>query len=148
MCTLDEGGHLCEAPSDLPPLPDIGGVSFYDVSCFSEKYVVQQLELLENLSIEQILTQHLLPWMAMAQDIASISAKAALVDWVRIFGVHISSFEPNVESRDMSREHLHLLVRPVLKLATPPQTSKANSEMIIRYSTTRSLLQIPGKRTL
>ena len=82
MCTLDEGGHLCEAPSDLPPLPDIGGVSFYDVSCFSEKYVVRQLELLENLSIEQILTQHLLPWMAMAQDIASMLAKAALVDWI------------------------------------------------------------------
>ena len=49
---------------------------------------------------------------------------------VRIFGVHGSSFEPNIESRDMSREHL--LFRRVLKLATPPQTSNTDSEMIIR----------------
>ena len=49
---------------------------------------------------------------------------------VRIFGVDISSFEPNIESSDMSREHL--LFRRVLKLATPPQTSKTDSEMIIR----------------
>ena len=48
---------------------------------------------------------------------------------VRIFGVHIPSLEPNIESRDMSREHL--LFRRVLKLATPPQTSKTDSEMII-----------------
>ena len=37
---------------------------------------------------------------------------------VRIFGVHVSSFERNNESRDMSWEHL-LFIR-VLKLATPP----------------------------
>ena len=82
MCTLDQGGQLCEAPADLPPLPDIEGLSFYDISNASEKYVVRQLKLLEKLSSEQILTKHLLPWMAMAQDIASIPAKAALVDWI------------------------------------------------------------------
>ena len=49
---------------------------------------------------------------------------------VRIFGVHVSSLEPNIESRDMSGEHL--LFRRVLKLATPPQTSKTDFEMIIR----------------
>ena len=48
---------------------------------------------------------------------------------VRIFGVHVSSFESNIESRDMSREHL--LFRRVSNLATPPQTSKTDSEMII-----------------
>ena len=34
----------------------------------------------------------------------------------------------------MSPERLHLLVRLVLKLATPPQTSKTDSKMIIRRS--------------
>ena len=48
---------------------------------------------------------------------------------VRIFGIHVSSFKPNIESRDMSREHL--LFRRVLKLATLPQTSKTDSETII-----------------
>lgn len=82
MCSLDQEGLLCEAPSDLPPLPDIQGVSFYDVSEASEKHIVRQLGLLERLSMEQILTRHLLPWMAMTQDIASMPAKAALVNWI------------------------------------------------------------------
>lgn len=73
---------MCEAPSGLPPLPDIEGISFYDTSNASENYVVRQLDLLETLSIEQLLTQHLLPWMAMVQDIDSMPAKAALVDWI------------------------------------------------------------------
>ena len=46
--------------------------------------------------------------------------------WVRVFGVRVFSFEPDIESRDMSREYL--LFRRVLKLATPPQTSKTDSE--------------------
>ena len=82
MCSLDQDGHFCEAPSDLPSFPDIEGVSFYDVSNASEKYVTRQLKLLEILTIEQILTRYLLPWMAMAQDIASMPAKAALVEWI------------------------------------------------------------------
>ena len=82
MCALDQGGYLCEAPSDLPPLPDIEGVSFYNIANASEKYVVRRLGLLEKPSIEQILTRHLLPWMATAQGIASTPAKAALVDWI------------------------------------------------------------------
>ena len=56
-----------------------------------------------------------------------------LIAWY-VFSEFMFSLEPNVESRDMSREHLHSLVRPVLKLATPPQTSKTDSEMIIRGS--------------
>lgn len=82
ICNLDQDGHLCEAPSDLPPLPNIEGVSFYDISNASEKYLTRQLKLLEILTIEQILTQFLLPWMAMAQDKASMPAKAALVEWI------------------------------------------------------------------
>ena len=82
MCSLDQGGHLCEAPSDLPPLPDIEGVSFYDISNASEKFIVRQLKLLEKLSIEQILTRYLLPWMAIAQDSACLPTKTALVDWI------------------------------------------------------------------
>lgn len=82
MCSLDQDGYLCEAPYDLPPLPDIEGVSFYDVSNASERYVIRQLKLLENLPLEQILTQHLLPWMATTQDSVSMPAKAALVDWI------------------------------------------------------------------
>lgn len=82
MCSLDQDGHLCEAPPDQPPLPDIEGVSFYDVSNLSERYIVRQLKLLEELSIEQLLTQHLLSWMAVAQDSASVPAKAALVEWI------------------------------------------------------------------
>lgn len=82
MCNLDQGGRLCEAPSDLPPLPDIGGVSFYDVSNSSERYITRHLKLLEKLTIEQILTQYLLPWTVVAQDIVSMPAKAALVEWI------------------------------------------------------------------
>ena len=52
-------------------------------------------------------------------------------DKVRLFGVHVLSFGPNVEPRDMFRERLHILIRPVLKLASSPQTSKTDSEMII-----------------
>ena len=82
MCSLDQNGHFCEAPSDLPPLPNVEGVSFYDVSNASENYVTRQLKLLEILTIEQILTQYLLPWMATTQDNASMPAKAALVEWI------------------------------------------------------------------
>lgn len=82
MCDLDQDGQLCEAPSDLPPLPDIEGVSFYEISNASEKHVTRELKLLDRSTIEQILTKYLLPWMTMTQDKASMPAKAALVEWI------------------------------------------------------------------
>lgn len=81
MCSLDQGGHLCEVPPDLPPLPDIEGISFYDISNASEKYVVRQLELLEKLSIEQVLTRHLLPWIESTPE-SLVPAKDGLIDWI------------------------------------------------------------------
>ena len=61
-------------------------------------------------------------------------------DKVRLFGFHGLSLGPNVEPRDMFRERLHMLIRPVLKLATFPQTSKTDSKMIIS-STSAYLLR-------
>ena len=46
---------------------------------------------------------------------------------VRIFGLHISSFEPSFELRDMSWERS--LSRPVSKLPLPFQSSKTDSEI-------------------
>ena len=48
---------------------------------------------------------------------------------VRIFGVHISSFEAYIESRDMSREYA--LPRHATRLAIPLQTSNTDSEIMI-----------------
>lgn len=50
------------------------------------------------------------------------SASQVVAAIVRIFGVHVFSFEPNIESRDMSWESSRS--RPVLKLALPPSVEQ------------------------
>lgn len=82
VCDLDQDGHLFEAPLGLPPMPDIPGVSFYDLSNPSESYLIRQLHLLEDISIQDLLTKHLLPWMQDAQDPLMLPAKEALINWI------------------------------------------------------------------
>ena len=53
-----------------------------------------------------------------------------IIEIVRIFGVHISSFEPSFESKDMFWERL--LFKHVSKLAILPQTSNTDSAIVIQ----------------
>ena len=73
---------MFETPPGLPPMPDIPGVSFYEASNPSEIYLIRQLHLLEEVSTQDLLTEHLLPWMQDVQDVSMLPAKEALVDWV------------------------------------------------------------------
>ena len=82
MCDLDQSGHLFQAPPNLPPLPDIPDITFYEVSNPGESYIIRQLHLLEETSTQDLLTKHLLPWMQRAQDSSLLPAKEALVSWI------------------------------------------------------------------
>lgn len=73
---------MYEIPAQLPPLPDLEGVSFYNVPSDGERYVLEQLNLLEKISIETLLTRHLLPWMKSVFEDSLSTTKDALVDWI------------------------------------------------------------------
>lgn len=55
-----------EAPPGLPPLPDIPGISLYDLTDASERYLVEYFDLLTKIPLETLLEQHLLPWVTTA----------------------------------------------------------------------------------
>lgn len=82
VCDLNDSNRLYNVAPDLPPLPDIPGLSFYDVSTASDKCIARQLSLFETISDEELLTRHFLPWMDKAQDVDLILAKDGLVEWI------------------------------------------------------------------
>ena len=73
--------HVFEAPTDLPPIPQITGVSFYDLSKPAEKYLVKRFDLIERISIDNLLKHHLLPWAVSAHDGPSAAAKLGLIEY-------------------------------------------------------------------
>ncbi|KAL9099438.1 MAG: hypothetical protein Q9163_005063 [Psora crenata] len=81
-CAIDRGQSSYELPDDLPSLPDLEGVSFYDLSDSAEKYIVQKLGLLQFITRDALLQFHLLPWLLNVSEASLTAAKAALVDWI------------------------------------------------------------------
>ena len=73
--------HVFEAPIDLPPIPEIPGVSLYDLSNQSERYVVKRFKLIEDISLVDLLKHHLLPWAVTVQEGSLITAKEALIEF-------------------------------------------------------------------
>jgi len=78
---LDSGEEGHRLPSNLPPLPNIQGLSFYDPSSSSERYLVENLRLLPELNLENLLMRFLLPWMEAVADGSLLVAKEAMADW-------------------------------------------------------------------
>ena len=89
MCALDQDKNSYKMPHNLPPLPDLPGVSFYDASSPAEEYVLKTLELLGHAKDEDIISQFLVPWMESIYDnetdVSLLTAKEGLADW--IFGI-------------------------------------------------------------
>lgn len=52
----------------LPQLPVIPGISFFDPSSDSEKYLLKYFGLLKTMALETLLKNHLLPWAVTAPD--------------------------------------------------------------------------------
>ncbi len=81
-CALNNGEEVHRLPYNLPALPNIKGLSFYDPTNSSERYLVDKLGLLPKLDLENLLRRFLLPWMEAITDSSLLVAKEALADWI------------------------------------------------------------------
>ena len=81
-CALDCESDCYELPEGLPGLPDIEGVSFYDVSDSDEKYLVEKLGLLQSANLDTLLQRYLPLWLDNVSKTSMTATKAALVDWI------------------------------------------------------------------
>ena len=79
---VDRSHNLFEMPAQLPPLPAIESVSFCLLSDPHEKYILEQLGIVERISNEQLLIEYLLPWMHKAAEDSFATVKEKLVDWI------------------------------------------------------------------
>lgn len=70
-----------KVPPGLPPLPVIAGISFFDPSNDSERYLLKCFGLLETMALETLLQNYLLPWAVTAQD-QDRKSKKDLIDFV------------------------------------------------------------------
>lgn len=89
MSDLTSCKHALKIPDGLPPMPDIPDVAFYDFSNPIEKYLADTFSLVQNMSLETLIQDHLLPW---AKE-NSGKAKDSLIDFVFAYpeSRHLSS---------------------------------------------------------
>ena len=90
-CTTDDGvtqgsgvllsNHFYEAPIGLPPMPEIPRVSLYDLSNQDERHLVERFNLIEKISLADLLQNHLLPWAVTVRDGPLVTAKEALIEY-------------------------------------------------------------------
>ncbi len=80
--------HVFEAPVDLPPIPEISGLSFYDLSSQGERYLVERFDLIEKINVFDLLKHHLLPWAVTVQEGLMITAKEALIEFTFKYSRH------------------------------------------------------------
>jgi len=71
---------MFELPHNFPAIPEINGISFYILHDPHERYVLEELKLIEKISIEDLLIQHLLPWTRTMPNMPN-SCRRALSDW-------------------------------------------------------------------
>lgn len=86
-----------EVPPDLPPLPAISGISFFNPSNDSERYLLKYFGLLETISLETLLRDYLLPWAVTAQ-VQDRKSKKDLIDFVLHHATSSSSWTNLVSS--------------------------------------------------
>lgn len=55
--------HAIVVPEGLPPIPDIPDIAFYELSNVSEKYLIDTFNLVEDMAFEDLIKNHLLPWV-------------------------------------------------------------------------------------
>ena len=73
--------QLYEVPADLPPIPEIPGLSLYDVSNQDERHLVERFDLIKKTNPMALLKNHLLPWVVKVTDGPLITAKQALIEY-------------------------------------------------------------------
>ena len=73
--------RVFKAPVDLPPLPNILGVLLIDLTSRSERHLVKRFNLIEEMSLLDLLQHYLLPWAVTVQDGPLIAAKEALIEF-------------------------------------------------------------------
>lgn len=73
--------HVFKAPVDLPPIPNISGVLLFDLSNRSERHLVKRFNLIEEISLLDLLQHYLLPWAVAVQNGPLITAKEALIEF-------------------------------------------------------------------
>lgn len=86
-----------KVPPGLPPLPVIPGISFFDPSNDSERYLLKCFGLLETMALETLLQTYLLPWAVTAQD-QDTKSKKDLIDFVLHRATRSSSWATLVAS--------------------------------------------------
>lgn len=80
--SLDQGGRIYGLPRYFSSIADIDGISFYDLVNSHEAYLLKELRLLHEISTEDLLIQHLIPWAVSMTNTSTCDQKKVLVDWI------------------------------------------------------------------
>lgn len=80
-CDLMGYKHSLVIPKNLPPLPQIQDIAFFDLSSPAEKSLDRSFSLLEMMPLKSLLENHLLPWVVSA-DGSLDAVKDCLIDFI------------------------------------------------------------------
>ena len=80
--SLNMNHHIVEAPQDLPLAHGIPNISFFDLSNPIEKFITTFFGLIETLSLEKLMKDHLLPWVLCATDERLTQSKREVIDYI------------------------------------------------------------------
>ena len=80
--SMSQVQHIYEIPKDLPALPEMDGLAFFNLSDSNERYIVQKLSLIPDASTETLLDRYFLPWLSAELDSSLQEARLRLIDWI------------------------------------------------------------------
>lgn len=81
MTAIESSSRAVQIVSSLPPIPTIPGLTFYEPFDLHERYLVDFYGLLENISPDELMFEHLMPFFKEEQDATLAEAKLSLIDF-------------------------------------------------------------------
>ena len=79
---ISQAKEIYVIPKDLPALPEMDGLAFYNLSDNSERHIAQELNLIHGIAPETLLDRYFLPWLSADLDASLQRARMCLVDWI------------------------------------------------------------------
>lgn len=108
-------------PANLPPLPQIQDVAFFDLSDKTEKNLAESFGLMATMSLETLLRDHLLPW-ALAANERLDAVKNRLIDFIFT----------NDQSRNPSSSWIELIAnQPIIPVLAREGQSKRRHRCLV-----------------
>ena len=122
--------YSLKAPANLPPLPQIQDLAFFDLSDKTERNFVESFELMATMSLEALLRNHLLPWV-LAVDAGLDMVKDRLIDFIFT----------ECQSSRLSRSWIELIAnQPIVPIHAGKSQSKKRHRCLVDLVRPRTLL--------